>query len=94
MMVYDIGVNSSYRGFTKAVFAGLEVAVGGGDEGGFGRSFVVVIEGVKPGVNTSQVLPRETLSVLTRQKLVERRNEMQISLSLSPGKFLLQNTSL
>lgn len=29
MMVYDIGVNSSYRGFTKAVFAGLEVAEGG-----------------------------------------------------------------
>lgn len=29
MMVYDIGVNSSYRGFTKAVSAGLEVEVGG-----------------------------------------------------------------
>lgn len=29
MMVYDIGVNSSYRGFTKAVSAGLEVAVRG-----------------------------------------------------------------
>lgn len=32
-MVYDIGVNSSYRGFAKAVFAGLEVA--GGERGGF-----------------------------------------------------------
>jgi hypothetical protein len=29
------------------------------------------------------VPPRETLSVLTRQKLVERRKEMQISLSIS-----------
>lgn len=59
--VYDIGVNSSYRGFAKAVFAGLEVA-GGGVKWVlvWRRGFVFVAEGVKPGVNTAPSVPQGT----------------------------------